>query len=214
MKRLLGDDSKKTNSTLTRRRFLETTVGTVVGGSLLPYAWAAESRNGIPYRTLGNTGERVSCIGLGGYHLGNQSDEQESIRIIRSGLDEGINFLDNCWDYNGGESEVRMGKALRDGYRQKAFLMTKIDGRTKKGSAKQIDESSAPAANRSSRPAAVPRGDPRHRPRSDFCPRRRNGGGGRSQRKRESPLHRIHRTQEPGHSPQDARDGIRPRTSP
>jgi aryl-alcohol dehydrogenase-like predicted oxidoreductase len=140
MKRLLGDDSKGTNSTLTRRRFLETTVGTVVGGSLLPYAWAAESRNGIPYRTLGNTGERVSCVGLGGYHLGKQSDEQESIRIIRSALDEGINFLDNCWDYNGGESEVRMGKALRDGYRQKAFLMTKIDGRTKKGSAKQIDE--------------------------------------------------------------------------
>jgi predicted aldo/keto reductase-like oxidoreductase len=140
MKRLLRDDSKKTNSTLTRRRFLETTVGTVVGGSLLPYAWATESRNGIPYRTLGNTGERVSCIGLGGYHLGKQSDEQESIRIIRRGLDEGINFLDNCWDYNGGESEVRMGKALREGYRQKAFLMTKIDGRTKKGSAKQIDE--------------------------------------------------------------------------
>jgi predicted aldo/keto reductase-like oxidoreductase len=140
MKRLLGDDSKKTNSTLTRRRFLETTVGTVVGGSLLPLAWATESRNGIPYHTLGNTDERVSCIGLGGYHLGIQSDEQESIRIIRSGLDEGINFLDNSWDYNDGESEVRMGKALRDGYRQKAFLMTKIDGRTKKGSAKQIDE--------------------------------------------------------------------------
>lgn len=141
MKPVLGDDSEKPNSALTRRRFLETTVGTVVGGSLLPYAWAAEARNGIPYRTLGNTGERVSCIGLGGYHLGKQSDEQESIRIVRTGLDEGLNFLDNCWDYNGGESEIRMGKALRDGYRQKAFLMTKIDGRTKKGSAKQIDES-------------------------------------------------------------------------
>ena len=140
MKPLLGDDSEKPNSALTRRRFLETTVGTVVGGSLLPYVWAAETRNGIPYRTLGNTGARVSCIGLGGYHLGKQSDEQESIRIIRTGLEEGINFLDNCWDYNGGESEIRMGKALRDGYRQKAFLMTKIDGRTKKGSAKQIDE--------------------------------------------------------------------------
>jgi predicted aldo/keto reductase-like oxidoreductase len=70
-----------------------------------------------------------------------QKDEQESIRIIRTALDGGINFLDNCWDYNGGESEVRMGKALRDGYRQRAFLMTKIDGRTKKAAAQQIEES-------------------------------------------------------------------------
>jgi len=68
-----------------------------------------ESRSGIPYRTLGRTGEKVSLIGLGGYHLGKQADPQESIRIIRAGLDEGINFLDNCWDYNGGESEIRMG---------------------------------------------------------------------------------------------------------
>jgi predicted aldo/keto reductase-like oxidoreductase len=70
-----------------------------------------------------------------------QSDEQESIRIIRTGLDNGINFLDNCWDYNDGQSEIRMGKALRDGYRQKAFLMTKIDGRTKQAASQQIEES-------------------------------------------------------------------------
>jgi len=80
-------------------------------------------------------------VGLGGYHLGMQSDEQESIRIIRTGLDSGITFLDNCWDYNNGQSEIRMGKALRDGYRQKAFLMTKIDGRTKKAATQQIEES-------------------------------------------------------------------------
>ena len=101
----------------------------------------SELRNGIPYRTLGRTGERVSLVGLGGYHLGKQADPQESIRIIRTGLDEGINFLDNCWDYNGGESEIRMGNALRDGYRQKAFLMSKIDGRTKAAAASQINES-------------------------------------------------------------------------
>ena len=101
----------------------------------------SESRNGIPYRTLSRTGEKVSLIGLGGYHLGKQADPQESIRIIRKGLDEGINFLDNCWDYNGGESEIRMGNALRDGYRQKAFLMSKIDGRTKAAAASQINES-------------------------------------------------------------------------
>jgi predicted aldo/keto reductase-like oxidoreductase len=100
-----------------------------------------DTRNGMPYRTLGRTGEKVSLIGLGGYHLGNQSDPEESIRIIRTGIDEGINFLDNCWDYNGGESEIRMGKALRDGYRQKAFLMTKIDGRNKAAAASQLNES-------------------------------------------------------------------------
>jgi len=110
-------------------------------GGMLGAAGKPEGKNGIPHRTLGRTGETVSVIGLGGYHLGKQSDPDESIRIIRTGIDEGINFLDNCWDYNGGESEIRMGKALRDGYRQKAFLMTKIDGRNKTAAATQINES-------------------------------------------------------------------------
>src|SRR5207244_1599278 len=101
---------------------------------------AAESGQ-MQYRTLGRTGERVSIIGVGGYHIGVQRDASESIRIIRTALDSGINFLDNCWDYNNGASEVRMGKALRDGYREKAFLMTKIDGRDGKTAAQQIDES-------------------------------------------------------------------------
>jgi predicted aldo/keto reductase-like oxidoreductase len=95
----------------------------------------------FPYRVLGHTGEKVSLIGIGGYHIGMPSDQQEGIRIIRTALDNGVNFLDNCWDYNGGVSEERMGKALRDGYRQKAFLMTKIDGQTKKAAAQQLDES-------------------------------------------------------------------------
>ena len=96
----------------------------------------------IPYRTLGRTGERVSTIGLGGWHLGLQHvDEQLSFRIIRTAIDRGINFLDNCWDYNDGASETRMGKALRDGYRQKAFLMTKIDGRSYAEAMRQLDQS-------------------------------------------------------------------------
>ena len=94
------------------------------------------------YRQLGSTGEKVSAIGLGGWHLGlKQVDEPLAIQIVRTAIDRGINFLDNCWDYNDGISEIRMGKALRDGYREKAFLMTKIDGRSKKEAARQLDES-------------------------------------------------------------------------
>jgi aryl-alcohol dehydrogenase-like predicted oxidoreductase len=96
----------------------------------------------IPYRTLGRTGERVSAIGIGGYHLGMPYlAEAESIRIVRTALDEGVTFLDNSWDYYDGQSELRMGKALRNGYRHQAFLMTKIDGRDKTTAARQIDES-------------------------------------------------------------------------
>jgi aryl-alcohol dehydrogenase-like predicted oxidoreductase len=80
-------------------------------------------------------------VGLGGFHIGVQRDEKDSIRLIRTAIDNGINFMDNCWDYNNGISEIRMGKALRDGYRGKVFLMTKIDGQTKKAAAEQIDES-------------------------------------------------------------------------
>ena len=94
------------------------------------------------YRTLGDTGERVSAIGVGGWHLAlKHVDEKLAVRIVREALDRGINFLDNCWDYNEGASEKRMGKALRDGYREKAFVMTKIDGRSKKEAARQLDES-------------------------------------------------------------------------
>jgi len=96
----------------------------------------------MPYRILGRTGERVSAIGLGGWHLSlKHVGEPLAIRLVRSALDRGINFMDNCWDYNEGESERRMGKALRDGYRDRAFLMTKIDGRSKREAARQLDQS-------------------------------------------------------------------------
>jgi aryl-alcohol dehydrogenase-like predicted oxidoreductase len=123
-----------------RRRFLKAATATTLVTSLQKKLARAETAS-VPTRTLGRSGEKVSIVGLGGYHIGMQSDEQESIRIIRTALDSGINFLDNCWDYNGGQSEVRMGKALRDGYRQKAFLMTKIDGQTKQAAAQQLEES-------------------------------------------------------------------------
>lgn len=101
---------------------------------------AVVARAGIPYRLLGSTGEEVSIIGLGGAHVGMQESEAESIRIIRTAIDNGVNFMDNSWDYFGGTSEIRMGKALRGGYRDKVFLMTKIDGQTGEAALKQLDE--------------------------------------------------------------------------
>jgi len=130
-----------------RREFLgKATLGiaatTVTIPRLVQAASASPAAAGeMPYRVLGRSGEKVSLVGLGGYHIGLQKDEEESIRIIRTAIDNGINFLDNCWDYNDGQSEMRMGKALRDGYRKKVFLMTKIDGQVKDVAAKQIDES-------------------------------------------------------------------------
>jgi len=104
-------------------------------------AFAATSVKGIPYRTLGRSEKKVSLIGLGGYHIGIQPTVAESIQIIHAAIDHGINFMDNCWDYNGGESEIRMGKALQNGYRKKVFLMTKTDGQVKDAYEKQLHES-------------------------------------------------------------------------
>lgn len=131
-------------ASVSRREFIKSAAaGGVAVGAIGARLWAQEEpeANGMIYRTLGSTGQRVSAIGLGGYHLGNPLLESESTRIIRSAVDRGITFMDNCWDYHEGKSEERMGKALRDGYRDKVFLMTKIDGRSKLGAATQIDES-------------------------------------------------------------------------
>jgi aryl-alcohol dehydrogenase-like predicted oxidoreductase len=96
----------------------------------------------MPCRKLGRTGEKVSAIGLGGYHLGNPKlSTTQAVRIVRSALDRGLNFMDNSWDYHEGDSEKRLGKALQGGYREKAFVMTKLDGRTRKEAARQLDES-------------------------------------------------------------------------
>ncbi|MBA3833195.1 MAG: aldo/keto reductase [Chthoniobacterales bacterium] len=129
------------NTDYTRRNFVKLSAAAGIAAGVARKSWAVETRSGIPYRTLGSTGERVSLIGIGGSHIGRQKEDSESIEIIRAALDHGINFLDNSWDYNGGASEERMGKALRDGYRKKAFLMTKFDGRTKSSAEKQINES-------------------------------------------------------------------------
>lgn len=128
---------------LTRRKFVHSALATGVVLGAGPSSWGAEgTRKGdMIYRPLGRTGEQVSVLGLGGYHIGVPKDDGEGIRIIRTAIDRGVTFMDNCWDYHDGGSELRMGRALRDGFRSKVFLMTKIDGRTKEAAAKQIDES-------------------------------------------------------------------------
>ncbi len=95
----------------------------------------------VPTRPLGRTGERVSMVGVGGYHLGNVRSARTAVRIVREAIDRGVTFLDNSWDYHDGASEERVGEALADGYRDRAFVMTKVDGRTKKAAAKQLRES-------------------------------------------------------------------------
>jgi len=125
-----------------RRRFIQGITAAGVLGSVPGHANAnVITKQGIPYRKLGRTGEQVSVIGLGGFHIGMNMSESDAIQLVRAAVDRGINFMDNSWDYNNGDSEIRMGKALRDGYRQKVFLMTKLDGRTKESATKQLDES-------------------------------------------------------------------------
>lgn len=132
----------KDQSGVTRREFMKLAIasGAAVAAGSRVWAEDAPATKPVPTRVLGRTGEKISCMGVGGYHIGNP-DEETGIRIIRTAIDNGITFMDNCWDYHGGGSETRMGKALRDGYRNKAFLMSKIDGRTAKAAAQQIEES-------------------------------------------------------------------------
>lgn len=151
---------------LNRRRFLQSSAATLAAGVAVTQGLIApstahaaedtaaaadlpllngpapgETRKGdMIYRPLGRTGESVSLVGIGGSHISKPDDEAEAIRIVRTAVDRGVTFMDNCWDYSDGKSEERMGKALRDGYRDKVFLMTKIDGRTRASAAQQIDE--------------------------------------------------------------------------
>jgi aryl-alcohol dehydrogenase-like predicted oxidoreductase len=110
---------------------------------LLRVTDAGELRGDMLYRRLGSTGEMVSLIGMGGAHLSRKPlTEQDAVRLVHAALDRGINFLDNSWDYGHGNSEKWMGTALaQGGYRQKAFLMTKLDGRTKEAARSQLEES-------------------------------------------------------------------------
>jgi aryl-alcohol dehydrogenase-like predicted oxidoreductase len=124
-----------------RRDFIRGATAAALVASLGEGISVAGEAQGIPFRRLGNTGAKVSLLGVGGAHLSFGPSEAEAIAIVRTAMDHGVNFLDNSWDYTDGQAEIRMGKALRDGYRDRAFLMTKIDGRSAKVAGKQLDQS-------------------------------------------------------------------------
>ena len=127
---------------MNRREFLKGALASTLVPAILKTGRASAASGEMQYRVLGHTGEKVSIVGIGGYHIGQASvSDADSARIVRTAIDGGINFMDNCWDYNGGQSEVRMGNALRDGYRQKVFLMTKLDGHDAKTASAQLEES-------------------------------------------------------------------------
>jgi aryl-alcohol dehydrogenase-like predicted oxidoreductase len=141
-----------------RRRFLSVAAGTTAAAALggqvaggvpkkpqpgapTPADVVLPAGGKMPMRKLGRTGVEVSLVGIGGFHLGIASDEQTAVRIVRGAVDHGVTFMDNCWDYNDGESHRRMGRALRDGYRKRVFLMTKLDGRTRQSAQAQLEQS-------------------------------------------------------------------------
>src|SRR5436189_4596816 len=96
----------------------------------------------IPRRPFGSHAEMVSALGIGGYHLGRAKTATEAVRIVHAAIDAGINFLDNAWEYHDGESERRMGRAIKD-RRASVFVMTKVctHGRDARVAMRQLEES-------------------------------------------------------------------------
>ena len=127
--------------TSTRRDFIKRTAYGCFAANTFGYAWAASGTSGIPARPLGSTGQKVSMLGLGGHHIGRIRDDSQSVKLIRKAIDMGVTFLDNAWEYHRGRSEELMGRALKDGYRNRAFLMTKHHGRDKKTAMEHLEDS-------------------------------------------------------------------------
>jgi uncharacterized protein len=125
----------------TRREFLLTAAATAALAEEMMAQTRSASATGMPTRPLGKTGQQVSVLALGGWHIGAVKDEAEAIRIMHTAIDEGLTFFDNAWDYHNGGSEERMGRALVGGKRNKVFLMTKNCERDYAGSMRNLDES-------------------------------------------------------------------------
>ncbi len=125
-----------------RRDFLKFSAAAAAGLALGATPAAVDHVAGMPYRLLGKTGEKVSLLCLGGYHIGTDKlTDEQSIALMRTAVDEGVNFFDNAWLYNDGRSEERMGRALKDGYRDNVFLMTKHRARDGKSATEHLEAS-------------------------------------------------------------------------
>jgi aryl-alcohol dehydrogenase-like predicted oxidoreductase len=127
-----------------RRQFLQTSfaAGAALGVAAAVPATDDTASKGIATRPLGKTGEKVSMLCLGGWHIGSVKDQQEAVRIMHAAIDEGLTFFDNAWDYHDGGSEEIMGKALSaDGKRKQVFLMTKNCARDAKGTRQHLEDS-------------------------------------------------------------------------
>ena len=125
----------------TRRTFMKTSLLGLYAAGHTGHGWA-QADTAVPTRGFGKTDEQVSILGVGGHHLGRLKSEQEAVAMVRRAIDLGVTFMDNAWEYHGGKSEEWMGAALQDGYRDKAFLMTKHHGRKSKATAMQHLEDS------------------------------------------------------------------------
>ena len=142
----------------TRRQFLQASAAAGLAGATLspgfltgndtlsPRSATGSARipslaTGLPGRSFGKTDEKISVLGIGGYHIGvSRFTDSESVRLIQEAVDAGVNFMDNAWEYHNGRSEERMGKALV-GRRDRVFLMTKHHGRDKKTAMAHLDDS-------------------------------------------------------------------------
>ncbi len=129
---------KKTTSILMGRRdFIRLTSGAALATAVTPFAMTSCSKHGMARRVLGRTREKVTILTIGGLHMSwietpdghIDVKEQEAIGIVRGAIDAGVNFCDNAFSYNDGRSEELMGKALKDGYRDRVMIMTKLTGR-------------------------------------------------------------------------------------
>jgi len=151
----LAHNDRDDEKDFTRRRFVKGASAALAAAALMPKSMNANAQppaaaisnspapgEFVPRRPLGKTGAEVSCLGVGGYHLGSTKDQQEANELVSRALDAGINFFDNAWEYHNGDSEIRLGHALK-GRRDRAFVMTKVctHGRTKDVAMQQLDES-------------------------------------------------------------------------
>ena len=160
----------------------------------------------IPTRPFGRSGERVSLLGLGGWHVGTPASDRAAVRLIHAAIDGGITFLDNAWDYNDGLSETRMGQAIAD-RRDRVFLMTKVctHGRDGKVAMRQLEQSLRRLRTDYLDLWQIHEVVFDDDPRAHFAP----GGVVEALDRREAAgqgaLRRLHRAQGSGDSPRDAR---------